>query len=329
MVNRIVLYCSSCGISCIFVCVNYDFITLRNARLYFFWRYNLNYVIFDLEWNTAYNYATNQPLNEIIEIGAVKLDSKLNIVDTFKQLIKPTVTKKLTGRCKSLTGITNEQLKEDGVPFEEALKDFSRWSGREDSVFMSWSNSDLYAMCANVKAFLGTYEIAFIKKYCDVQKYCMSFIKNNENNNQIALSKCADIFEIEVDPEKLHRALFDCYVTAECIKKVYDKEIIKQYITDCDCSFFNRLMYKQQYITEAKTDDFDLESVKTFCPECNCELKIIRRFGSINNTFKNVGICKKCKIKYWVYIRAKKTYDDVLVTTRYVKMNSKRAKRIK
>lgn len=296
---------------------------------YFFWRYILNYIIFDLEWNTAYNYASNHPLNEIIEIGAVKLDSKLNIVDTFKQLIKPTVSKKLTGRCKSITGITNEQLTNEGIPFEAALKDFSRWSGRENSIFMSWSNSDLYALCANFKAFLGTYEIDFIKKYCDVQKYCMSFIENEENKNQIALSKCAEIFEINVDPEKLHRALFDCYVTAECIKKVYDREKLKDYITDCDCAFFNRLMYKPWFITEAKTENFDLECVDVFCPECNSKLNIIRRFGNINNTFKNIGKCKKCKIKYWVYIRAKKTYDDVLVSAHCVKMNSKRAKRIK
>ncbi len=47
------------------------------------------YVIFDLEWNNAYDYKLRKGMNEIIEIGAVKLDEKLNIVDTFKQLINP------------------------------------------------------------------------------------------------------------------------------------------------------------------------------------------------------------------------------------------------
>lgn len=53
------------------------------------------YIIFDLEWNNAYNYSTGKGMNEIIEIGAVKLDEKLNIVDTFKQLIKPKISKSL------------------------------------------------------------------------------------------------------------------------------------------------------------------------------------------------------------------------------------------
>ena len=39
------------------------------------------YVIFDLEWNNAYDYRFGKGMNEIIEIGAVKLDEKLNIAD--------------------------------------------------------------------------------------------------------------------------------------------------------------------------------------------------------------------------------------------------------
>ena len=37
----------------------------------------------------AYNYKLKRGMNEIIEIGAVKLDENLDVVDTFKQLIKP------------------------------------------------------------------------------------------------------------------------------------------------------------------------------------------------------------------------------------------------
>ena len=54
-------------------------------------------------------------MNEIIEIGAVKLNNKLETVDTFKQLVMPKLTKKLSGRCKNLTNITNEELKENGT----------------------------------------------------------------------------------------------------------------------------------------------------------------------------------------------------------------------
>ena len=59
----------------------------------------MNYIIFDLEWNNAYSYAKKGFMNEIIEIGAVKLNERLEIVDTFKQLILPKITK---NPCKSL-----------------------------------------------------------------------------------------------------------------------------------------------------------------------------------------------------------------------------------
>ena len=78
------------------------------------------YVIFDLEWNNAYDYKLRKGMNEIIEIGAVKLDEKLNIVDTFKQLIKPKLSSKLSSRFKNLTHISMDEIKvtstECGIP---------------------------------------------------------------------------------------------------------------------------------------------------------------------------------------------------------------------
>ena len=56
----------------------------------------MKYVIFDLEWNNAFDYKEQKGLNEIIEIGAVKLDEDLNIADTYTQLIKPKLSKKLS-----------------------------------------------------------------------------------------------------------------------------------------------------------------------------------------------------------------------------------------
>ena len=46
----------------------------------------MNFIIFDLEWNNAYNYKLKRGMNEIIEIGAVKLDENLKVIDTFKRL---------------------------------------------------------------------------------------------------------------------------------------------------------------------------------------------------------------------------------------------------
>ncbi|WP_294837494.1 3'-5' exonuclease [Eubacterium sp.] len=288
----------------------------------------MNYIIFDLEWNNAYSYAKKGFMNEIIEIGAVKLNERLEIVDTFKQLILPKITKKLSGRCKSLTNITNEELKQNGIPFADAIKDFSRWSRGDGNVFMSWSNSDLYVLTNNYQTFLGNLNIDFITKYCDAQKYCMSFIER-ENNNQISLADCGETFGIEIDVDKLHRALTDCYLTAECLKKVFDKDKLQNYIHDCDSSFFERLIYKPYLIVKPVTQLFDVYKQDLLCPVCKSKMVRLKDFECVNKSFRCPAKCKKCGKTYWTTVRAKKTYDTVEVNQRSIEMNRKKAKRIK
>lgn len=288
----------------------------------------MNYIIFDLEWNNAYSYAKKGFMNEIIEIGAVKLNERLEIVDTFKQLILPKITKKLSGRCKSLTNITNEELKQNGIPFADAIKDFSRWSRGDGNVFMSWSNSDLYVLTNNYQTFLGNLNINFITKYCDAQKYCMYFIER-ENNNQISLADCGEAFGIKIDTDKLHRALTDCYLTAECLKKVFDKDKLQNYIHDCDNSFFERLIYKPYLITKPVTDLFDVYKQELLCPVCKSKMVRLKDFECVNKSFRCPTKCKKCGITYWTTVRAKKTYDTVDVHQRSIEMNRKKAKKIK
>ncbi len=288
----------------------------------------MNYIVFDLEWNNAYNYAINGFMNEIIEIGAVKLDEQLRIVDTFKQLVKPKFTKKLSSRCKNLTNITNEEINENGISFVQAMQDFSRWSFGNHNIFLSWSNSDLYVLTNNFRVITGSCDVPFMKNYCDAQKYCMSFI-NNETHNQISLQKCGDIFGIEVDISKLHRALADCYLTVECLKKVFDKEKLDKYVNKCDRDFFERLLYKPHLITECVTKDYNVYKQKIFCPKCKSKMVRLRGFDCINKTFRCPTKCENCKKIYWTTIRAKKTYDGVDVSIRSIEMNKKRARRIK
>lgn len=285
------------------------------------------YIIFDLEWNNVYNYKLKQGLNEIIEIGAVKLNESLEIVETFKQLIKPSVSNKLDNRFKNLTHITMEEIKKDGIPFNNAFSDFARWSRGRDNVFLSWSTSDLYALADNFKRFKGNPYVKFISKYADAQKYCMQFIENNDGN-QIGLSNCARLFEIEVDTSALHRALEDCFVTACCLKKVFDKKKFEKFVTDCDVAFFERLVFKNYFLTDKDKSLYNVNNESLVCPVCSGTVEPIRYYDFANNSFKSVGQCKKCRKKFWLFIRAKKTYDGILVSKRLIPVNKKRAKHL-
>jgi DNA polymerase III epsilon subunit-like protein len=268
-------------------------------------------------------------MNEIIEIGAVKLDEHLEVVDTFKQMIYPHFTRKLSSRTKRLTKITNEEVREEGIDFLDAFRDFARWCSG-DNVIMSWSNSDLFVMSQNFVQHTGSASVSFIHKYCDVQKYCMSFVKKEDNpdGNQIALERCAEIFGISVNTETLHRALTDCYITAACFRKVYNKKALEKYIKTCDSSFFERLLFKPYYITEEHSDVFDIDSVDLVCPRCGGLMDLPEELEVQNKAFKGATKCNYCMKPYWVFIRAKKNYDDVSVKISYVDMNKKRAKKI-
>lgn len=285
------------------------------------------YIIFDLEWSNGYSYKRNGFLNEIIEIGAVKLNENLDIVDDFKQLVKLSETKKLSSRCKKLTNITLDELKENGIDFQEALKDFGRWSAGDNNVFMTWSNSDLYVLANNCQLSLGNPNVSFIKKYCDAQKYCMSYIKR-EDNNQISLANAAEILNVDIDISKLHRALTDCYVTAECIKKVFDKNDLKKYIHECEQTYFERLIYKPYLIEKPVSDLFNVYEQKIICPICGANMKTLKKFESVNKSFRCPTKCENCNKSFWTTIRAKKTYDDVEIYVRSVPMNKKRARKM-
>ncbi len=99
----------------------------------------MDYVVLDLEWNQASDSrdARNRLLTfEIIEIGAVKLNSRMEIVDTFEELIRPQV-------YDTMHHITE---KADRHPYERSLgcrtfdvvmKDFLAWCG-EDFMFGTW-----------------------------------------------------------------------------------------------------------------------------------------------------------------------------------------------
>lgn len=284
------------------------------------------YIIFDLEWNNAYNYSTGKGMNEIIEIGAVKLDEKLNIVDTFKQLIKPKISKKLTGRFKNLTHITADEINEYGIPFQKAIEDFAFWSGKE-SIFMSWSNSDLYVLTDNFKKFMGTTSIDFMTKYVDMQKYCQAFL-DDLGRNQISLAHCAERFNITVDTENLHRALEDCYLSAKCLEKVFDRKKFNKYIVECDLHFFEKLIYKPFILTNPVTPEYNVYNEKLYCPICGAELRVLKKYEVVNKSFKTVCECKPCKRKFWAYVRVKKNYDDISVSKRVCPMNKKRANNI-
>ena len=131
----------------------------------------MNYIVLDLEWNQCpYGKGReNKKLPfEIIEIGAVKLNEKREIVDSFQQIVKPCVYRKLHFRTKEILDIDVATL-EKGMPFAKAAKQFMKWCG-SDVKFCTWGCSDLVELQRNLKYYRMINLLKGPVFYYDVQK---------------------------------------------------------------------------------------------------------------------------------------------------------------
>lgn len=272
----------------------------------------MHYIVIDLEWNTAYSKKLGKYINEIIEIGAVKLNDELKIISEFSSFIKPQIQKKLRSRVKQLTNITNDDIK-TGESFYNVIGEFSKWIGDEDSVILSWGNMDIRVMYDNIKYFIGgNDEIPFVKYYADLQDFCMDAMKLPKSQ-QISLNNAAEMLNINLNDFVLHRALIDSEISATCFARVKDKIDFNKYIKRCDVEFYDRLFFKPYIITQLDSTHVDKNIMNCQCTQCGGEAKQLEEWKFVNGYFRSYYQCEKCDIKMRVNIQFKKYFDRVNV----------------
>ena len=275
------------------------------------------YVVMDLEWNNAYMKSAQKFVNEIIEIGAVKLDENLNTVSTYSELIHPVLSRKLRSRIKNLTHITNEEVS-SGKSFSEVSADFEEWVG-DDCLFLTWGDTDIRTLLSNYKSFLQRDSLDFIKKYADLQKYCQCFI-NMENIQQAGLSYAAGC--LEIDPEKYphHRALDDSVLSAECFKKVFDSEKLQSFIKICDKEFYARLAFHPYTVSNINDPIVDKRIFNCRCEICGGDVKTVKKWKFFNQSFRGTFFCPQCDREFSVTLRIKRFYDKLDIKRNYTEI---------
>ena len=117
----------------------------------------MQYIVIDLEWNGGYSKKAHGYFNEIIEVGAVRLNAAMELTDTFQANVRPVVSKKLSGIVTDLTNITPEEL-EDGTTFADLMEQLRGFTGQEPTVFLTWSNTDLLVMMENLQYHMNAYQ---------------------------------------------------------------------------------------------------------------------------------------------------------------------------
>ncbi len=272
----------------------------------------MNYIILDLEWDSAFYKPQKRFINQILQIGAVKLDDDFNVVDTFEATVRSEISKKVTGRFAKLTGITSEIMRA-GMPFKDAVLAYNEWVG-DNSVTMTWSNSDLYTILENEETLLKNLHFK-IEKYLDLQVFIQNEMRlqGYEDKNQISLEAAAEKLQIKTDGIDFHTAKDDSLVCAYLLKKCYNKKRFEALIKDTTSpDFLKRLKFKAYSISKINDKHIDKKHLVFKCPECNKKANQVSKWKYQNRWFWANFTCT-CGKKFCGRVSFKKTFDDVIV----------------
>lgn len=271
----------------------------------------MQYIVIDLEWNGSYSKKAHGYFNEIIEVGAVKVNESMQIIDEFRAAIKPVVSKKLSSIVTDLTNITAEEL-EDGTTFAHMMRQLSRWMGTEPSVVLTWSTTDLLVLMENCRFFYGWQEIPFLKNYMDFQVYAQRRM-GVDTSQQLGLARAGELLGIPEDALSLHRALDDSRLTAAILQKVYDADSFRAAILPVDKEFYKRITFKATIIKDLDDPRVKRSELCFNCPDCGQNMKRKGSWRFRSRAFCAEFSCRRCEKKYTGRVQYKVKYEGVEV----------------
>ena len=101
----------------------------------------MKYIILDLE-ATCWKEKSKEQKNEIIEIGAVCINDKQEVVSEFNEFVRPIINPALSDFCKELTSISQTDI-DKADTFEIVIERFKSWINiHEDYLLCSWGFYD-------------------------------------------------------------------------------------------------------------------------------------------------------------------------------------------
>ena len=170
----------------------------------------MNYIVFDLEWNQnpdGRRHPDSRLPFEIIEIGAVRLNEKLEITGTFQQLIRPKVYKWIHDSIHEVIHVDYDDLL-SGVSFPRAVKEFLEWCGPEYR-FFTWGNQDVMELQRNMKFYHLMKLIPGPVTYYDVQKLFSIRFEDGISRRSLEYAKTTRLWMYTRIPgQRLRRSIF-------------------------------------------------------------------------------------------------------------------------
>ena len=161
--------------------------------------------------------------NEIIEVGAVKLDNRGNVMGEFSQFVQTEYAEGVACPVRELTGISAVDTAM-ADPLYMVINRLNDWIGRYSAQVVCWSGADrrqLLTECQAKRIDLA----AFPADWADLQAFYTS-IMDVGSHGRVSLGDAATGFGIDFDETTghAHSALADARVTARLLKQVIDGE---------------------------------------------------------------------------------------------------------
>ncbi|MCR5301299.1 MAG: exonuclease domain-containing protein [Lachnospiraceae bacterium] len=290
----------------------------------------MHYIVLDLEWNQAEGKIGHEgglPF-EIVEIGAIKLNRRMQIVDRFEEIIRPRIYPHMHFMTTKIIQLDKKDL-EKGKDFPEVMERFLKWCGRKYR-FCIWGTLDITELQRNM-CYYGMDELTDRPlPFMDVQKlYSLAY---EDGKTRRALEYAVDELNIRKD-EPFHRAINDAYYTARVLEQIHkDHTEVESYLS-FDLFMLPRnkkdevsVRFKtySKYISrefEDKTVAMQDKTVSaTKCCICGRPTKKVIKWFSVNGRhYYYVGICKRhgyIKAK----IRMKKADDGNVFVVKTIKV---------
>ncbi len=285
----------------------------------------MDYIVLDMEWNQPWPGSPSSkkvlPVTirgEIIQIGAVRVTQQQEVKDEFQVLIRPKYYRHLNRRVSKLTGIKEARLKEEGIPFPEAMAQFRSWCG-EDIVFLTWGFDDIGILRENLRLF--QLDESWTQRWFNAQ---MIFNAQTDGSNaQKALKTAMEIFEIEAT-RPAHDALGDAYHTALICARLDLKRGMEEYeqaLKSHENGFHGaelpgciarKVFYDYADKNAAITAMTECENK---CPVCGGQMAGTRWFAQPGHRYMDLAACQEHG-KFLIRIRLSEQQDGKIRVSR-------------
>ena len=285
----------------------------------------MNFIVLDMEWNQPWPGSPSSkkvlPVairGEIIQIGAVRLSPAGADMEEFQIMITPKVYRHLNRRVSKLTGIKENRLRAEGIPFVRAMEQFRTWCG-EEPVFLTWGFDDIGILRENLQ--LYGQDTAWVERWYNAQMIFNA--QTDGSTSQKALKTAMELCGIEAS-RPAHDALGDAYHTALICAKLDLERGAREYdaaLKSHENGFHGAELpgcIQREVFRDLPDKIAALAAMSgkdNLCPECGRQMLGSRWFAQAGHRYMDLATCPEHG-KFLIRIRLSEQPDGLVRVSR-------------